>query len=225
MMLQGSQATSMASIFPSTWIHPSRIQAHSRDFHLWAILTVSLAKWMVVLLAFEVFHPHLRYLCHSGLHLIMIFPRAGIQHLNRSFGRERLSTSFTMWDRCSSKCSFCGGLQAALCICWLSSDTKNRSVADYVFLASAFSCSFLFCKQQSQRSNKLTLVHHCHPAKFLPGDKGHALCRDPVLQADASGHRVYLCPLCRASARGVLTVSKRGKELGGSSREVQSLKP
>lgn len=134
---KGSQATSMAIIFPSTWIHLFRIQVHSHNFHLMAVLAVSLAKWMMVLLAFEVFHPHLWYLCCSGLHLIMTFPCAGIYHLNRSFGREKFSTSFTMRDRCSSKCLFCGGLQAALCICGLPSDTKNRSHSV------CFSCKFV----------------------------------------------------------------------------------
>lgn len=148
---------------------------------------------MMVVLAFEVFHPHLWYLCRSGLHLIMIFPCAGIQHWNRCFGRERLSISFMMWDTCSSKC--CGGLQAALHICWLSSGTKNRSRSGYVFLASAFSCSFLFYKQQSQRNNELTSFHHCHPAKFFLGDKGHATQRSRLekLMLQATGFTSAHC--------------------------------
>lgn len=108
------QATSTANIFPSTWIQISKTQVHSHALHITATLAFSPAKRMMVLLAFEAFHPHLWYLCSSVLHLIMIFPRAGSRHLNRSFGRERLATSFTMWDRCFSKCLFCGGLQRQL---------------------------------------------------------------------------------------------------------------
>lgn len=52
------------------------------------------------------------------------------------------------------------------------------------------------------------------------------MIKDTLSQkADASDHRVYLCPPCRASVRTIPTVSKCGKELGRSSTEVVFLKP
>ena len=229
MMPQVSQATFMAIIFPSTWINLSRIQVHSRDFHLTAVLAIYLAKWTLVLLAFEVFHPHLRYLCHSELHLIVIFPCAGIQHLNRSFGRERLSTSFLMWDRCSSKCLFCGGLQAALCICRLSSDTKKIEVAQTTFFLHMpfLAASFSISNSHKEITNWHWFITVTQLSSFqVIKDTVH---RDPVLKSWCFRPQCLPLPtvqsFCRASTRTFLTISKCGKELGSSSREVQSLKP
>lgn len=127
------QAISMANIFPSTWIQLSKIQVHSHDLHLMAILAFSPAKQMMVLSAFEIFHPHLCYLCRSVLHLIIISACAGSHHLKRSFGRERLPASFMVWDRCFSKCLFCGGLQRQLSAFVGYLQTQKIEVAQTVF--------------------------------------------------------------------------------------------
>lgn len=205
---QRSPPTLMAFIFSSTWIHLSRIQVHPCDFDLLAISAVSLAKWMMAPSCFDFILTCDSFAALSWVpsqYSLMLAFNSSIKVLEEKgfhvcHAARWSSVNDWLVEAYRHLSAFASYLQ-----------TQKIEVAQTVFIATAFSCSFL---PMSNSHKEISSWHW-----FITVTQLRALQRSccEKLMLHCIG---FISAHCAELLWEQFWVSKCGKELDGSSREV-----